>query len=226
MERIRELGNTDSDKDTDLVKGASKFLRKLATNTPRLCYYNIKLLLELFDKSHYLYRQAILKILGNIVTDFLQRELDKEDSDDSDSSIEEEDVDMKDGSPTKTQKVHKLYTETKEEFIRQIQLRFNDKISHVRTKALKICVKIVATESIKLEHFELFQSLIEDCSQTMRDQTANVRKNALRLFQVMIAKFAKCHEENKFAPLRSIMGQVEVTRSDLDKIRKYIVDIQ
>jgi hypothetical protein len=44
MERIKELGNNDSDKETDLVKGASKFLRKLATHTPKLCYHNIKLL--------------------------------------------------------------------------------------------------------------------------------------------------------------------------------------
>lgn len=52
MERIRELGNTDSDKDTetDLVKGASKFLKKLAKHTPRLCYNNIGLLFELFSK--------------------------------------------------------------------------------------------------------------------------------------------------------------------------------
>ncbi len=72
MERIKELGNTESDKDTDLVIGASKFLRKLATFTPQLCYFNIGLLLELFEKSHYRYRQAILKILGNVVKDYLQ----------------------------------------------------------------------------------------------------------------------------------------------------------
>lgn len=44
MERIKELGNSESDKDTEVVKGASKFLRKLATHTPKLCYHNIQLL--------------------------------------------------------------------------------------------------------------------------------------------------------------------------------------
>jgi hypothetical protein len=67
------------------VKGASKFLKKLAKHTPKLCYFNIGLLFELFDKSHYLYRQTILKILGNIVTDFLSNELANEDSSDEDS---------------------------------------------------------------------------------------------------------------------------------------------
>ena len=91
MERIKELGNNDSDKETDLVKGASKFLRKLATHTPKLCYHNIKLLFQLFDKPQYTYRQAILKILGKVVVEFLQKQLINEDSDDDsdDSSIDD-----------------------------------------------------------------------------------------------------------------------------------------
>jgi hypothetical protein len=56
MQRIKELENAENDKDNDMTKGASKFLKKLAKITPKLCYYNIGLLFELFDKSHYLYR--------------------------------------------------------------------------------------------------------------------------------------------------------------------------
>ena len=132
---------------------------------------------------------------------------------------------MNDGATTKTKKIHRLYTATKEEFIRQIQLRFNDKHAHVRTKALKISLKIVVTESVKLEPFDLFQDLLEDCTQTMRDQAANVRKNALRLFQALIAKFARRNEGNKFESLRTIMEQVKVTKMDVDKIRNYIVGL-
>ncbi len=61
-------------------------------------------------------------------------------------------------------------------------MRFCDKISHVRAKALKICVKVVTAETLKLEPFYLFQNLLEDCAYTMRDQSAIVRKNALKLF--------------------------------------------
>ncbi len=91
MERIKELGNSDGDKETDFIKGASKFFRKLAKLTPKLCYHNIQLLFQLFDKPQYYYRQAILKILGNIVTEFLQKQLVNEDSDDDsdDSSIDD-----------------------------------------------------------------------------------------------------------------------------------------
>lgn len=70
-------------------------------------------------------------------------------------------------------------------------MRFNDKISHVRAKAIKICVKIVTCETLKLEPFDFYQSLLEDCAQTMRDQAALVRKNALKLFQALVGKFAK-----------------------------------
>ena len=95
MERIKELGNSDSDKDTEVVKGASKFLRKLATHTPKLCYHNIQLLFQLFDKPQYFYRQAILKILGNIVTEFLQKQLVNEDSDDDSDDSSIDDIKMK-----------------------------------------------------------------------------------------------------------------------------------
>jgi hypothetical protein len=35
-------------------------------------------------------------------------------------------------------------------------MRFSDKISHVRAKAIKICVKIVNAETLKLEPFEFY----------------------------------------------------------------------
>jgi hypothetical protein len=35
-------------------------------------------------------------------------------------------------------------------------MRFCDKISHVRAKAIKICVKVVTAETLKLEPFEFY----------------------------------------------------------------------
>ena len=45
------------------------------------------------------------------------------------------------------------------------------------------------SDQITLEPFDLYASILGDTASKMRDQTANVRKNALKLFSQLIHKF-------------------------------------
>ena len=83
---------------------------------------------------------------------------------------------------SKAKEKAEIYKQTKLEFLTLIQRRFYDKISHVRAKALKKFIKIVRSDQITLEPFDLYASILTDTNAKMRDQTANVRKNALKLF--------------------------------------------
>ena len=79
-------------------------------------------------------------------------------------------------------KMESDFYKTRREFLTLISRRFYDKISHVRAKALKKFIKIVRSDQITLEPFDLYASILGDTASKMKDQTANVRKNALKLF--------------------------------------------
>ena len=49
------------------IKNISKFLQKLSKRSPRAVYQNVSQLLGLFDCENYMLRQAITKILQNII---------------------------------------------------------------------------------------------------------------------------------------------------------------
>jgi hypothetical protein len=49
-----------------------------------------------------------------------------------------------------------IYRQTRIAFTDLIVKNFQDKITHVKTKALKVCSKIVALETTKVEPFENF----------------------------------------------------------------------
>lgn len=95
--------------------------------------------------------------------------------------------------------------------MRLIQKRFYDKISHVRAKALKKFIKIVRSDQITLEPFDLYASILGDTASKMRDQTANVRKNALKLFSQLIHKFT-----SKTFDLQKYYNGRFPTKQDLD----------
>ena len=67
-EVLGQAESNDSEKeDTDGPKGVSVFIRKLVKHSARLCYCNIGALLTLFERANYHYRQAILKVLANLI---------------------------------------------------------------------------------------------------------------------------------------------------------------
>jgi hypothetical protein len=49
-EVLRNIEANDSDKETDGIKSVSTFIRKLAKHTPTLCYYNMGILINLFER--------------------------------------------------------------------------------------------------------------------------------------------------------------------------------
>jgi hypothetical protein len=67
-EVLNQVEKNDSEKEDELEgpKGVSAFIRKLVKYCPKLCYKNIKALLQLFERADYHYRQAILKVLANL----------------------------------------------------------------------------------------------------------------------------------------------------------------
>ena len=72
-----------------------------------------------------------------------------------------------------------------------IAKRFFDKSSYVRAKALKVSSRILRNEKIALEPFPLYLQMLKDSANRHRDATASVRKNALKLFNVLVSRFAQ-----------------------------------
>ena len=85
----------------------------------------------------------------------------------------------------------RVYTLTIEQFIKLIVKRFSDKISHVRSKALKVLNRVFNTNSdnFVIESLDLQVQIFNQNVIRLRDQSALVRKNALKLFKTMVLDF-------------------------------------
>ena len=66
--------------------------------------------------------------------------------------------------------------------------RFNDKSSFCRSKALKAMTKLLQ-QNIFADDTARFMEILGATINRLRDQTANVRKNALRLYYTVIFVF-------------------------------------
>lgn len=70
-EVIRELAKSifhnDSSHESIGIKNIAIFLKKLSKICPKLVYQNTSMLLGFFDCESFLLRQAIIKILANII---------------------------------------------------------------------------------------------------------------------------------------------------------------
>ena len=86
-------------------------------------------------------------------------------------------------------------------------------------------IKIVRSDQIILEPFDIYASILADSSAKMRDQTSNVRKNALKLFSTMIQKFAtksfdlKKFYNGKFPSIQSLSIEKDTYVSDLKTLK-------
>jgi hypothetical protein len=115
-------------------------------------------LLGFFDCEAYLLRQAIIKILANIIQYVLT-------------------VDS--GDPHTNQ----VYNTTKEKFLELLYKRFHDKSAYCRAKVCKVFIKLTEANVVPRHHyFNLLQCVIG----RLHDQTTNVRKNSLKLFAQMV----------------------------------------
>jgi hypothetical protein len=133
-------------------------LRKLSKSAPKVVYQNISSLLGFFDCEAYLLRQAIIKILANIILYVL-----KQDTGDAHTQV--------------------VYNTTKEKFLELLYKRFHDKSAYCRAKVCKVFVKLTEANVVPRHHYlQLMRGVIG----RLHDCTTNVRKNALRLFAQMV----------------------------------------
>jgi len=157
-ELTKQIFHNDSSHETVGIKNVGIFLRKLSKNAPKIVYQNISSLLGFFDCEAYLLRQAIIKILANIVQYVLTTEA---------------------GDPH-TQAV---YNSTKEKFLDLLYKRFQDKSAYCRAKVCKVFIKLTEANVVPRHHyFPLLKGVIG----RLHDCTTNVRKNALKLFAQMV----------------------------------------
>ena len=67
----KEIFHNDSQKETVGIINVAKFVSKLSKHAPKTVYLNIGNLLGFFDCESYLLRRSLIKILSNIVIQFL-----------------------------------------------------------------------------------------------------------------------------------------------------------
>jgi hypothetical protein len=71
------------------------------------------------------------------------------------------------------------YNNTKDKFLDLLIKRFYDKSSHCRSKVLKVFMKLTEANVIpRCKYNEILNCVVG----RLKDQTSNVRKNALKLF--------------------------------------------
>lgn len=111
----------------------------------------------------------------------------------------------------------RVYTLTIEQFIKLIVKRFSDKISHVRSKALKVLNRVFNTNSdnFVIESLDLQVQIFNQNVIRLRDQSALVRKNALKLFKTMVLDFGNRlqldQKGGKFKPYKELNEEFEKT---------------
>ena len=151
----KSIFNNDSSYETLGIKNVGIFLRKLSKKSPKVIYQNISSLLGFFDCEVYLLRQCLIKILANIITLVLTTE-------------------------TNDAQTQVVYNQTKDKFLDLLIKRFYDKSAYCRAKVLKVFKKL--TDANVIPRFKYFDILTYVVGR-LKDQTTNVRKNALMLFQ-------------------------------------------
>ena len=63
-----------------------------------------------------------------------------------------------------------------------IAKRFFEKNALVRSKSLKVCLRLLKQENVLLEPKKLFLDMFDACLLRLRDPSSIVRKNALKLY--------------------------------------------
>lgn len=135
-ELTKQIFHNDSSHETVGIKNVGIFLRKLSKLSPKIVYQNISSLLGFFDCEAYLLRQAIIKILANIIQYVLT-------------------IDTGDAN---TQAV---YNTTKEKFMELLFKRFHDKSAYCRAKVIKVFLKLTEANVVpRYKYFELLKCVI------------------------------------------------------------------
>jgi hypothetical protein len=94
-ELLSQVENNDTENETEGLRNVCHFIRKLAKHTPRLCYCNIEPLLNLFSRQSHYSRQAILKVLANVVIYYIVPYDFQQETEDANRLLEdEEDIDI------------------------------------------------------------------------------------------------------------------------------------
>ena len=81
--------------------------------------------------------------------------------------------------------------------------RFYDKSVYCRANAIKACAKLVMDERNILER-AWYRELLKLTFGRMKDESANVRKNALQLFAHIIDKYAQMFNTQQFLTLAEL----------------------
>jgi uncharacterized protein (UPF0305 family) len=79
----------------------------------------MEILLNLLDRQNYMYRQAILKVLSNVILEYLSKKLMLSDEEDQEMSQDEEmkDSELERIEALKRKELMQLYQKTKMEFL-------------------------------------------------------------------------------------------------------------
>ena len=187
-ELTKQIFLSDASYESVGMKNISKFLQKLSKLAAKTLYKNISTLLPLFDCENYLLRQAIIKIIKNIIIYVLHQPSDL---------VQDENGEI---DHRQMQESVEVYYQTKLQFFDILLRRFLDKSSFCRGKIIKTFSKLTE-ENIVPRHLyiDLFAAVVG----RLKDQSVNCRKNALKLLQQLVYLFSifygvKAGENEKF----------------------------
>ncbi|CAI2367540.1 unnamed protein product [Moneuplotes crassus] len=171
-ELLTAVFNSDSSHESIGIKNNSIFLSKLSSSLSQTMFSSLSKLLGLLDCEAYQLRIAFVNIMTNFIVEILTNNIN-----------EIEDAELRTN-----------YQKTKEKLLKILLRRVFDKTSFVRKEVLN-CFKLMVVKNNIEPYF--YSELIAMNLGRMKDQSINVRKAAMSLFEEIIKIKAIFYEINE-----------------------------
>lgn len=182
------LEKTNVSAESQAVKNTKELISKISAQIPRLFFYNLSTFICLYESDSYLLRNGLTDVIGEIIKKVLtSKEGEDEDLDNKESRIKQ-----------KTRLLDKLVK------------RINDKHAFARAHVFKIFIDLCTSNVVPKEYLSV---LLRCACERIQDVSANVRKKAIELLNVLVGMYYGIFVENKERGFLS--------KEDLEREKKY-----
>ena len=189
---IQEVSKTvfeDNSIESQGLRNVAKFLIFLSERSSKIIYNNITTLLQFFDCGSYIIRNAIVEMMGFVITNFLCKLDDINDVE-----------------------VRNNYNKAKINFIDLLLKRIYDKSPFCRAKVLQTFEKLCEKNTIDIS---TYLKLLIEATGRLKDEKSIVRKRAISLIDKIISMYIIIYKCDHFYNRDEIKVMIDVYRQKI-----------
>ena len=189
---IQEVSKTvfeDNSIESQGLRNVAKFLIFLSERSSKIIYNNITTLLQFFDCGSYIIRNAIVEMMGFVITNFLCKLDDINDVE-----------------------VRNNYNKAKINFIDLLLKRIYDKSPFCRAKVLQTFEKLCEKNAIDIG---TYLKLLIEATGRLKDEKSIVRKRAISLIDKIISVYIIIYKCDHFYNRDEIKVMIDVYRQKI-----------